>query len=194
MKFKNLIATAMASLSLTAFAADTIIGEGGTLYDLPRNATSMSSHAVGYVHSFDKNWSAYGAAIFMRDTAAGTSYSDNLELGSTYSLPVTKYVSINTTLTLGQKSIPNAQFTYWAAEPAVRVDIGNVYAFVGYRFRQAVDSSQYEFYTTQTVKSTVGYKLPQGFSVYYRHEDVVDGSTASGKQGRANYIGLTKTF
>jgi len=133
--------------------------------------TDQNQYSLTVKESINKN---FVGDLGISQTSNKTSGADTLAstrteagvTGSTSLFGVTPY----TRLALGQKFTSATNFTYYSVEPGVAVPVGStgVTAKVGYRFRNAIDTSNND--TTRTWRAGLSYDLTAKDQIGIRYD------------------------
>lgn len=79
------------------------------------------------------------------------------------------WARVNTKIALGKRFNSSGESNYYSIEPSIRVPVVNDWSVrVGYRFREALDSSVAD--TTKTLRVGVGYDITKKDSVLLRYD------------------------
>jgi len=109
------------------------------------------------------------------------SVSTRLEIGGTATVPLFSSVKGYTRIGLGQRYSTAGSFTYYSVEPGVTVPLSpSLTARVGYRYRTALENTNVNKYTTDTVRVGVTYAVNNKDSVGFRYDRITGDSRQDG--------------
>lgn len=165
---KKILAITALLVSGSVFAASGTI-EYQSIDGKTTTPTDQNSYSLTIKESINKN---FVGDLGISQTSNRTSGSDTLAstrteaglTGSTSMFGVTPY----TRLAVGQKFSSSNNFTYYSVEPGVAVPVGPLTAKVGYRFRNAVDTSNND--TTRTWRAGLSYDLTSKDTIGVRYD------------------------
>jgi hypothetical protein len=125
-------------------------------------------------------------SITQTQTDGSNKLGTRLETGSTLSNTFGPVVSY-TRLAIGEKYSNTNQFSYYSVETGIRVPMGQLRPFVGYRFRSAFDTANND--TTRTVRIGTTYALTKKDSVGIRLDRIRGDATQN-----VTAVSYTRTF
>lgn len=149
----KIIATLVFSLTTSAYAAS-VTGE----YQSERNDTTGKDSSVYALTVKGSVGSGFfvdiGGTTSVQETT--NNLTQRLEAGLTYE-PV-KWLYVRGAL--GEKFTNTTKNSYYSVEPGVKVPlIGNLNAKVGYRYRNAIDATQYDTQLERTYRAGLSYDV-----------------------------------
>jgi hypothetical protein len=161
---KKIFAILALAITGTAFAADSFTVEGQHIDNV--GAAAQKQYVLGVKKEF-KGFA--GDIAFQNAQTDGTNaLSTRLEAGATVNGPVGLYARA----AVGQKYSNTADFTYYSIEPGIAVPVGyGLTAKAGWRYRSAVDSTQYND-QTHTARYALSYALNKSDSIAVKYDRV----------------------
>lgn len=165
---KKILAISALLVSGSVFAASGTL-EYQSIDGKTTTPTDQNNYSLTVKESINKN---FVGDLGISQTSNRTAGSDTLAstrteaglTGSSSLLGVAPYVRT----ALGQKFTSSTNFTYYSVEPGVSVPVGPLTAKVGYRFRNAVDTSNND--TTRTWRAGLSYDLTAKDTIGVRYD------------------------
>lgn len=122
------------------------------------------AYTVAYKHSLGAGFSVGGVASTTQ--AANSLLKQNLEVQGGYTLPAMYGVSVSGKVGVGERFVDTGNFPYYALYGNADYAVGNGITLnaVGYRFRNAVDSTAYSYQSHQ-LSTGITYDITPTYSV-----------------------------
>lgn len=162
---KKIFAILALAISASAFADSATVEYAGVNNI---GSADQSQLKLSVSHVFTKNISG-DVSITQTQTDGTNALGTRVEAGSTLSNsygPVVGY----TRLAVGEKYSNTTQFSYYSVEPGIKVPMGQLTPFIGYRFRNAFDTANND--TTRTVRVGTTYALTKVDTIGIRFDRI----------------------